>query len=147
MAGRRRLESNVAGNREFHFRAGSGPAPDPEFGADSFSALAHAGQAPVSIASRLEHLRIDAAAVIAYQNPQLIEGVLDLDFDALGPGMEERIRQGFPADAVDFVAQDRVQRPGLAVHDHTKPDVLFNSEFLSDTRKRLLEIERTALGG
>ena len=54
----------------------------------------------------MQQLRIDAAAVIAHQDAQVVERVFHLKLDAFRPGMTECVDQCFPPDAVDFVAQD-----------------------------------------
>ena len=59
--------------------------------------------------------------------------------------MLECVDQSLPADAIDLIAQHRMQWPRLAVHNHAKSGVFLDGEFLLDARKRLFEIERTAM--
>ena len=80
-------------------------------------------------------LRIDSASVVADQDSQLPVTVFEFDFDALRARMPEGIDQSFPADPVDLVAQHRMQRPWLAVHDHAKSDIVVDCEFILDVAK------------
>ena len=43
--------------------------------------LAHAGQAPMAIASGVQDVRVDTAPVVAYQHTQAPRTVFELDFD------------------------------------------------------------------
>ena len=60
------------------------------------------------LASRMQHWRIDPAAVIADDYPEAPGGVLKLDLDAAGSGVAECIHQQFPADVIDLVTNQRV---------------------------------------
>ena len=66
----------------------------------------------MSLASRMQHLRIDAATVVADDYPKALGSVLKFDFDAGGSGVTESIHQSFPADVIDLVANERVQFSG-----------------------------------
>ncbi len=67
-------------------------------------------------------------------------GVVDLDLDFLRTGVTDGIRQRFPADAVDLVACNWMQRPRPAFDDHAKLDRLGNAELLLHPAEDLLEI-------
>ena len=79
-----------------------------KFRTDSLGAFAHAGQAPVPLAARLQQLRIDAASVVADQDSQLAGGVFELISMLFARGMPECVDQSFAADAINLVAQDWV---------------------------------------
>jgi hypothetical protein len=49
---------------------------------------------------------LNASPVVTDQNAQALVRVLEFDFNALRPGMPSSIDQCFPANAVDFVAQN-----------------------------------------
>ena len=63
-------------------------------------------------------------AVVADQNPELAEGVIDLDFNAFCASVAEGVNQRLPADSVYIVTQKRTQRPGLPLHNDAKFDSL-----------------------
>jgi len=72
----------------------------------------------MSLASLIHHGRIDAFAVVRDSDAQAVP-VLDLRFDGLRFGMLECIAHRLERDAVDFVAQDRVDIPRRSLH----PDI------------------------
>jgi hypothetical protein len=47
----------------------------------------------MTLASRLQHLRIDPTTVIADNYPEAPGGIIKLDFDAAGSGVAECIHQ------------------------------------------------------
>jgi hypothetical protein len=101
----------------------------------------------VAFAPQTQHLRVNPATVIADQNAQVVGDIFDLNLDASGTGVAERIDQRLVAYAVDFIAYDRVQRPWPAFDDDAKPDLLLHDEFLLNPGKRLFEFERIATAG
>src|SRR5580700_290520 len=94
----------------------------------------------MSVPSGPEHLRIDAAAIVADYDPELTVGIFELDFDAAGARMAEGIGQSFTADAVDFIANHGMERARLAFDDQTKIDGVLENEFLWNTGEGLFEI-------
>ena len=50
--------------------------------ADTFGALAHSGQPPVSVATRLQYRRIDPAAIISNQDTKAAAGIFHCYLDA-----------------------------------------------------------------
>src|SRR5947209_135417 len=65
------LKGNMAWNVQFDLCSGRGTAPDFESSADSLCPLSHTREPPMSIAARLQHLRVDPATVIADENAQV----------------------------------------------------------------------------
>ena len=82
-------------------------------GADALGALAHARKPPVAVACpTAARPRIDAAAVVAHEHPQIARAVLDLDLDALAARVPERVDQRLAADPIDLVADERCSGRG-----------------------------------
>src|SRR6185369_10493746 len=68
---RRRPEGNCPGDAQLDLRAGSGLAPELDFRADPFGALAHAGQAPMSRPVPLiQDARVNAASIVPDTQPE-----------------------------------------------------------------------------
>jgi hypothetical protein len=61
----------------------------------------------VPVAPRADDLRVDAAAIVAYQKSQVARRVLDFDFDLAPPGVAEGVYHRFAADPVYFLADRR----------------------------------------
>ena len=74
-------------------------------------------------------MRVNCAAIIADDDAQLVELVFYLDFDPFGSGVTESIDQGLAADAVDFIAYDRVNQTRAAFNNDAKTDRLLVGEF------------------
>ena len=74
-------------------------------------ALTHVRQSPVPCASGVQVLRVDARPVVADAHAKLPCTVRDFRFDVTGVRVAERIAQGFAGDALDVVADDRMQVP------------------------------------
>jgi len=66
----------------------------------------------MSIASRMQHFRIDPATVVADDYPKAPGSVLKFDFNAAGSGVAESIHQCLAADKIDLVTNDRAQFSG-----------------------------------
>ena len=79
-----------------------------------------------------KYLRIEPTDIVADNNAQVIVRVFDSDFNALGAGVANCIEQRFAADAIDFVADERMQGPGAAFDDNAKINFLGIFEVLSD---------------
>ena len=62
----------------------------------------------MSVASRMQHLRIDPATVVTDDYPETLGGILKFDLDAAGSGVAEGIHQCFPADPIDLAANERM---------------------------------------
>ena len=91
-------------------------APNIESRADLLGALAHAWQTPVSIASRVQELRVDALSIIPDAQPKKAFAIRDVGFDLACLCVAERIHQRFARDAVDIVAEDGMQLPRRALY-------------------------------
>jgi hypothetical protein len=74
--------------------------------------------------------------------------IFQFDFDAFCPGIAKCIDQSFPANSVDFIADNWMQSPGPALNNNAEPDLfpnlLMDGEFLLDAGKCLFEIERVS---
>src|SRR5438477_6075438 len=92
---------NRTWNAQLHLRARSDFAPHLKFGADLLGALAHAGQTPVSVASRVQEVRVNALSIIPDTQPKKTFAVRDLRFDFPCPRVTERIAQRFARNAVN----------------------------------------------
>jgi hypothetical protein len=62
--------------------------------------------------------------------------------DAPGLGVAENISQQLTADAIDFVAEDRVQGSRSPFDDDTEIDLIRDCQFLRNPGKRLLQIDK-----
>src|SRR5258706_6883543 len=100
---------NLARDPQFHFRTRSSFAPHFESRADLLGTLAHTRQTPMSIATRVQQLRVDTFSIVPDKQPKQPIAVGDLHFDSLCLSMLERISQRLARDAVNVIAQDRVQ--------------------------------------
>src|SRR5262249_61648672 len=103
---------------------------------DSRGAPARARMPVVPFAPRPHHLWV-SPAVMADDNAQMVNPVFYYYFDVFGSRETEYIDQYFAANAVDFIANERVQRPGAAFDKDAKTDLLLDGEFVSDSGKSL----------
>ncbi len=67
---------------QLEFCSGCRAAPNFESGANSFRPFPHTRESPMSVASRMQHLRIDPAAVVADDYPKALGRIFKFDFDA-----------------------------------------------------------------
>ena len=58
--------------------------------ADALGAFAHAGDAPMAFAACLEHLGLDATAVVTNEDTPFLRPIFQLDFDVRRARMVER---------------------------------------------------------
>ena len=63
----------------------------------------------------MQQLRIDPASIVAHQYSQLAGRIFQFYFYALCLRVTECVNQSLAANAVDLIAQDRVQRARLAI--------------------------------
>src|SRR5271170_4461907 len=112
------LRRNIAGHRDFHFRARSRPAPNLELRPNIRGAFLHPQQPPVQIALRLENRRIESAAIVSHHHAQFFRQILHFHFNAFRSGMPHRIGQRFPRDQINLMLDRRRQRPRLS-HNHS----------------------------
>src|SRR4029453_4017685 len=136
-----RLESDLPRDPELHFGPGVGAAADLQRAADALRPFAHPGDAPVPVAARQHHLRIDTAAVVAHQHAELPRAVFELDFDVRRSRMAEGVDTAPPADSLDFVADDWLQRSRPAFDDHAVGGGA-DAHLLLDAGERLLPVLR-----
>ena len=75
----------------------------------------------MSLPSRMQHLRIDPATVVADDYLDVLGGILKLDFDAAGSRMAEYIHQEFPADVIrHYGVSERMGRDSHFVRGSTR---------------------------
>jgi hypothetical protein len=78
------FESHVSWDGKFHLGSNSWPAENLQASPDSLRTLAHASEAPVALAARLQHVSIDSTAVVSYKHTQTASGVFDFNLNFLG---------------------------------------------------------------
>src|SRR5262249_15567521 len=111
----RRAEGHVARDGELDLGPRARAAPEPEVSAHALRALAHARESPMAVAPGAQHFGVDAPAVVADEKPQLLWRVLHLQLDPGGVGVTDGVHQRLPPDAIDVVADHRVQRAGVSL--------------------------------
>ena len=84
---------------------------DAELPANSLCSLAHARQSAVPFPASPQHLRIDPAAVVAHQDPQLIRSILELRLDMLRSGVSKSVNDSLAANPIDLIADDEAATP------------------------------------
>jgi len=57
-----------------------------------------------------QYLRVNAAAIITDQEAKITCAVLQLDVNTIRPRMPERVSQSLPANAVNLVAKQGIER-------------------------------------
>src|SRR5262249_5448956 len=142
-------KSRLAGYRQFDFCAGAVAATEAKTRSDFFCPFSHSRESPVSLAAGLHHFRIDSTAVVTHNDAQLIRKILDLDRNVLGAGVTKGVEQRLPANPVDLVAQQRVERPPPPFYDYSKTDFLavlpMCGTFLLHRCERFFQIQRLAI--
>jgi len=78
-------------------------------------------------APRLQHLGIDALAVVAHQEPEVARRVFEFHLNTRRARVAKCIDECLPADPVHFIAQDRVQRTRLSIHNDSIANVLLDA--------------------
>src|ERR1700674_4438921 len=73
---------NRTWNAQLHFCSRSDFAPHVELRTHLLGALAHSGQTPVSITSRVHELRVDALSIIPDTQPKKTFAIRDVRFDS-----------------------------------------------------------------
>ncbi|HKN16127.1 MAG TPA: hypothetical protein VJX47_04245 [Candidatus Sulfotelmatobacter sp.] len=61
-----------------------------------------------------------AFPIVTHRNAELPWGVLEIDLDAGGPGVEECVDQSLPPNAIGFVSYYRIERSGFTSDDHAE---------------------------
>src|SRR5579864_3233676 len=92
------FESKTAWDTQVNFSTTRSTARHFEFRSNPFRPLAHARKAPVAVASCMQDVGIDPAAVVADEHPELAGGIFHFHFDFARPGMAKGIDQGLAAD-------------------------------------------------
>src|SRR6185295_20103004 len=112
-------EDGASRHAQFDLGARSRAAADREAPADACGALLHARDAPVAGGSGARNVRVDTAAVVANEEPQLARRVFDFDLDRLGARVTERVQQSLAPDPVHFIPHRGIELPGAAFYDDT----------------------------
>ena len=72
----------------------------------------------MSLPPGFQDLRVDSLAVIADQEAEVVSPVLEHSLYRRSTGVPERIRECFPADAINFVPHQRPERARRALYDY-----------------------------
>src|SRR5262249_9170261 len=107
-------------NAQLHFSAGADFTPQTQVGADLNGALAHRRQPPVARASAAQVFRLDALAVVADPQPKLAGAIGDLRLDAFRLRVPEGIAERLAGNAMDVLADNRVQVARRTFDRHPK---------------------------
>ena len=99
----------------------------------------------MAVLPQANYFAVDPASVIADHNPQAAGRVFERRLDVTRAGMPEGIDERLPADAVNLVANHRLQRCGRTFDDYAVVHVA-DAKFLGDAQKGKLYIMDT-LGG
>src|ERR1700686_3960887 len=75
------LEGDVTWDGQFNLRSRRHSAPDAEPAADFLCPFAHPRQSPVALATRLQHVGVDTASIVAHEYLHLLGGILYLEVD------------------------------------------------------------------
>src|SRR5580704_5193875 len=102
-AGLQWLVSNLARHPQFDLGPEFTSAQNAKPATDSVGPLEHSLEAPVSILSPLQVLRIDATPVIAHREAQAGGTIFDLRFNVLCPGMPVRIDNRLTDNMINVV--------------------------------------------
>jgi len=154
---RERPVRHGAWNAQFDFRARAYFAPHFESPADLFSALAHARQTPMSVASRLQEVRVNAFSIIPDTQSKKTFAVGDIRFDFTCLGVAERISQRLPRNTINVVSENRMQVPRFALYGNPEcrrgapaipcpgEPLMVSSPPISRARSRIPRIPRDGL--
>jgi hypothetical protein len=100
----------------------------------------------MSILACVYDVWVDAAAVIGYQEAKITGAVLQFDLNMVGVRMAEGIGQCLPANAVNLVAKQRIERFLPAFYNQAEFDWPFVrtlvAKLLLDLGERILQIQR-----
>ena len=111
-----------------------------ELAADALRALAHAGQAPMPIAPGVQDLLVDPAAIVADQHAQVPRTVFELDFDSVRARVTERVDQRLASDAIDLIADQRMNRADASFDGHLEIRAVARGVFLLHQHEGLLQV-------
>src|SRR5277367_5461838 len=100
----------------------------------------------MTFAPGAQDLRIYAASVVAHQNPQLVNGIVEFDFHTLRPRVAEGVCQSLTADAIDLIANERMYGLRFAFDNQSKIDSQRYRQLLWNSRKSFLQIAAASVG-
>ena len=108
--------------------------------------LAHPRESPLSILTCVQHLWVDAAAVIVDPEAKITGAVLQFDLNMVGTRMAEGIGQRLPANPVDLVTKQWIERFLPAFNNQAEFDWSFvralAAKLLLNLGERNLQIQR-----
>src|ERR1700733_3069648 len=140
------LVSNLARHPQFDLGPEFTSAQNAKPSTDTVGPLAHSLEAPVSILSPLQVLRIDSTPVVAHREAQVGGTIFDLSFNVLRPGMTVRIDNRLTDNTVNVVTGAYTQFPLRAKYNHSKTDRRGEAQIVRNTGKCVAE-GRLALVG
>src|SRR5580704_1944095 len=110
---------NAGGNNQLDFRPGPVFAPNFQVPAEAFGTLAHPWEPPVSRASAsIGNFRINPTPIVSHAQRKLRIAVCNFRLDFLCLRVAKSVSQRLASNAVDFIAQHRVQPPLFPFHQH-----------------------------
>lgn len=118
----------MAGDRNLDFGTGALPAPQAEFSTDFKRAFPHSEETGMSGA---KGVAMDATAVVADHNAELMRQVFNFNFDAGGLGMTERVARRFGSNAVDLLLDKGMNEARSAAHEDAKAHARGAREFVT----------------
>src|ERR1700720_193416 len=129
------LVSNLARHPQFDLGPEFTSAQNTKPTTDTVGPLAHSLQAPASILSPLQVLRIDATPVVAHREAQVGGTIFDLSFNVLRPGMTVRIDNRLTDNTVNVVTEAYTQFPLRAKYNHSEADRRGEAQIVRNTGK------------
>ncbi len=114
------VDATIERRMQLHLRARSYFAPHIELRADLLCSLTHAWQTPMSIASRVQELRVNTLSIVPDAQPKKTCAVGDLGFNFTRPCVAERISQSLARNAVNVVAENRMQVARCALYGNVE---------------------------
>src|SRR5580698_9751636 len=112
-------EDDVARNDEFYFCSGKRGTGERESAPDAKRPLLHAFKPKVSFSAASRNLRRYAFAVVPHPENKIAR-VGQVNLKAAAAGVAAGVANCFVADAIDLVANDRMQLLRDAVHNQSK---------------------------
>jgi len=134
------LKGDLARHGEFDLGSTPGVTPYVEPRADPPRAFSHSRIGPVSV-TRWQSAQSGVMADAPDDNAQRPGLVFYYDFDVTEPGIAEGNGQHLAPDAIDLVANERVQGLRAPFNGDAKTDPLRGSHFMEDPREGLCEID------
>src|SRR5262249_44513053 len=106
----------------------------------------HAAKAPMTIASRAQHTRVNATAVVPDDQAKAAGRIPDLHLNLFRMRVPKRIDQRFATDTIDLIAQHRMERTGLAPNKYAELTRVVDAEFLPYSCKQTRQVFGVVFG-